>query len=118
MALALMIALQAAAAAPAPASVRGIAPIDFDLASLRAGQTDPLGRPRGCASGESAAILVCGRRGGAYPLEEMTRRYAPERIVAETRLFGNFTGRAYVESKEIAPGQVSNRMMVGIRLPF
>ena len=117
MAWTLMLALQAAA--PAPAAAPPIAPIHFDLASLRAGQADPLGRAR-CSGGESAEILVCGRRGGAnaYPLAEMTRLFARQRIVAETGLIGNLNGRAYVESAVIGPGLISNRMMVGIRLPF
>ena len=118
MALTLMLALQAAAAAPAPAPP--IAPIRFDLASLRAGRSDPLGRARGCTSGDSAEILVCGRRSstGAYPLAEMTRRYAPGPIRAETRLFGSVVGRAYGESVVLDRGAVSHRAMIGIRLPF
>jgi hypothetical protein len=74
-----------------------------------------------CGRGDPVAIVVCGRRsrsGAVYPLDEMARIFDPRPLVAETGLIGNLRGRAYVEGVEIAPGLVSNRLMIGIRLPF
>lgn len=116
MSLALMLALQAAVAPPAPL----VAPIDFDLARYRS-DAPGLGLPgRDCAADAPAAIVVCGRRrsGGAYPMEEMERLYAQEPLVAEIGLIGNARARAYVQSVEFPNGQVSNRVMIGIKLPF
>ena len=115
MSLALMLVLQAAAAPPAPL----VAPIDFDLARYQA-DGPSLARLRDCAAGAPAAIVVCGRRrsGGAYPMEEMERLYARGPLVAETGLIGNARARAYVESVAFPGGQISNRVMIGIKLPF
>jgi hypothetical protein len=115
MSLALMLALQAAAAPPAPL----VAPIDFDLARYRSGEPGLALPGRDCAGG-GAAIVVCGRRrsGGAYPLEEMERLFGSRALVAETGLTGAMRGRAFVESVEFPGGQISNRIMVGIKLPF
>jgi hypothetical protein len=115
MSLALMLVLQAAVPPPAPA--RAVAPIEFDLARVGTGAPG-----RDCAAGDPGAIVVCGRRRsggvGAYPLEEMAAIFEPGPLVAETGLIGTIRARAFVESVEIGPGQVSNRLMVGIRLPF
>lgn len=118
MSMALMLALQAAVAPP-PAQPH-LAPIDFDLARYRPGGPGLDAAGRGCGPGDPAAIVVCGRRrsGGDYPLDEMTLIFGPRPLVAEIGLVGNLRARAYVESVEIAPGLVSNRLMVGIRLPF
>ena len=117
MSLVLILALQAAAPASPPAPL--VAPIDFDLARYRSGEPGLALPGRDCAAG-GAAIVVCGRRrsGGAYPLEEMERLFAQGTLVAETGLVGAMRGRAYVESVEFPSGQVSNRVMVGIKLPF
>lgn len=116
MSLALMLVLQAAVP-PAPPLV---GPIAFDLARYRPAGFGTGLRGRGCAAGDPAAIVVCGRRtgGGAYPLDEMALIFEPRPLVAETGIARNLTGRAYVESVELAPGMVSNRFMVGIRSPF
>ena len=111
MSLALLFALQAAAAGVAPQSP----PKDFDLRNLPSGEA-------GCgdqgASGSD--IVVCGRRRGSgdYPMAEMERRYARKPLIAEIGLGGTVTGRAYVESSEISPGVVSKRAMIGIKTPF
>lgn len=107
MSLALLLALQAPAAAAA-----GPLPIDFDLARVR--PSDPCKEPTG------SEIVVCGRRQGrgGYPMAEMERRYRHKPLVAETGIGGGATARAYVEGVEIAPGVVSRRAKVGIRLPF
>jgi len=112
MSLTMILALQAATAAP-PA----LPAIDFDLARLP--RLDfSLGGPR-CDRADPNAIVICGRRGGAaYPLEEMARRFEPGRIVAETRLFGNVMGDAHVEAVPMDRGAVSNRVMLRMRLPF
>jgi hypothetical protein len=113
MPLALLLALQAAAAA-APA----IARIDFDLA--RFSEID-LGLGRGtCRRDDPNAIVVCGRRGnGTYPLDRMARIFEPGRIVARTHLTGHLTGDVHLERGDFADrGVVPNRIMVGLRLPF
>ncbi|MBV9883634.1 MAG: hypothetical protein JO276_11550 [Sphingomonadaceae bacterium] len=118
MPLALLLALQAAApAAPPPAAAAGIVDSDFDLARF---QPPSLGLPgRGCARADPSAIIVCGRRSaGAYPLAEMALIFEPRHMVAQTRLGGNFIGDVHVESVPMDRGQVSNRVMVGVRLPF
>ena len=117
MSLALMLVLQAAVPPPAPPLV---APIDFDLARYRPADFGPGAAARACRNGDPAAIVVCGRRSstGTYPLDEMAAIFEPGPLVAETRLTGNLQGRAFVEAVELAPGMVSTRFMVGIRLPF
>lgn len=116
MAMAFLLALQAAAATPiAPA----LAPIDFDLARL-ARDGPALTTRRDCARGDPAAIVVCGRRapGGDYPLEAWERAFATRPIVAETRLFGNLMGDVHAESATLDRGAVSQRAMVRLRVPF
>lgn len=117
MSLALMLALQAAAPdAPAPAA---LAAIDFDLARFRPLDLSAAMPGRACNRSDPSTIVVCGRRTqGTYPLDEMASEFEPERIVAETGLIGNLTGNVRVEAVEFPGGQVSNRVMVGIRLPF
>lgn len=113
MALAWLLALQAAAPS-APA-----VPADFDLATFR--PTEPeAGRSPACGSGGGSEIVVCGRRrgGGDYPYEEMERRYQEKPLVAETTIGGGATARAYVESVAMPQGEISKRVMVGIKLPF
>jgi hypothetical protein len=114
MPLALLLALQAAAApAPAPGPLQ----LDFDLARF-----SPSGfglSERACDRSGPSAIVVCGHRvAGAYPLAEMARIFEPGRLVAQTRLTGNLTGDVHVESVPMDRGAVSNRVMVGLRLPF
>ena len=113
MSLALMLALQAAAPAALP-----LAPIDFDLARHRPAEQGPTGR--GCRADEPAPILVCGRRpsGGGYPMAEWARLFAPRPVVAQAELGGGVTTSAYVQQVGFDRGAVSNRIMVGIRLPF
>lgn len=113
MALALLLALQAAATA-APS---GPAPIRFDLGKLRPAGPDPA--PSRCRPGDGNEIVVCGRRGqGAYPYEEMERLFAIKPVVAEKDIGGGATARAYVEGVEIAPGLKSNRALFGIKVGF
>jgi hypothetical protein len=116
MPLAFLLALQAAAAA-APAAAPVIVDSDFDLARY---QPPALGLPgRDCGRADPSAITVCGRRAaGAYPLAEMARIFEPRHIVAETGIAGNLSGNVRVESVPMDRGQVSNRVLVGIRLPF
>ena len=115
MGLAFLLALQAATAAPpAPAA------IDFDLARIEPLEHGLARAGRGCGARAADEILVCGvrPRGGDYPLGEMARLFEPRPIVAETGVTGNVRGRLFVDSATLANGMVSNRVMVGIRLPF
>lgn len=107
----LLIALQSAPApAPPPAEPHRV---DFDLRTYKPS--------RDCGDTAGAdTILVCGRRpgGGAYPLERMAKIFEPGPMDAETGLFGTVRGRAYVEEVPMPGGQVSKRVMIGIKLPF
>jgi hypothetical protein len=107
MSLALLLALQTAAQAPAlpPA-------IEFDLAKVK--PSDP------CRSGGGGSdIVVCGRRPrGDYDIEKWARIFATEPLVAETAIGRGAVARAYSESVAMPGGQVSKRAMVGIKLPF
>ena len=132
MSLLLVLSLQAAAAAtpaasaPPPAGtgqrwampvliVRdgGASPIAFDLDGLRLAGS--------CGGGAAADILVCGprRRAGAFPMAYWARIFGPEPpIRAETDLGGGVQGRIHSEAVPMDRGAVSNRVMVGIRMPF
>ena len=106
MAMTFLLALQAAAPVPVPDG--------FDLRNVPRADAG-----RGCSRDEAGAIVVCGRRPGpGYPMEEMERRYARRPLVAEADLGGGVTGRIYVESAPMARGEVSRRVMVGVRIPF
>jgi len=114
MILSSLLLLAAAAAPPAApaASAPRVADIDFDLAKV-AVEAGRCGRQ---ASGE---ILVCGRRsGGDYPMEEWERIFAARPLLAETEIAPGVTGRAFVQSVQFPNGEVSKRIMVGIKLPF
>ena len=106
MAMTFLLALQAVAPVPVPGG--------FDLRDVpRADAID------GCARDEAGAIVVCGRRPGpGYPMEEMDRLYARRPLVAETGLGGGVTGRVYLDAAPMARGEVSRRVMVGVRIPF
>jgi hypothetical protein len=120
MSLALMMLVQAAAPAPpAPPALPALATIDFDLARYRPADLDRWTLGPSCTRTDPTAIIVCGRRSHAtYPLEEMARLFEPGRIVAETGIAGNLVGGVRVEGVELQPGVVSNRLLVGIRVPF
>lgn len=106
------LAMQAAQPTPAAA-----APIDFDLARVRPTQTRVTDRCEGGASGE---IVVCGRRRSpeAVPSEEMERRYAATPAKAQLRLGGAATASAYVDAVAMPNGEISKRIMIGVKLPF
>jgi len=104
--------LLAAAAAPPATPAPGVADIDFDLAKVAV----EVGRCGRQASGE---ILVCGRRsGGDYPMEEWERIFAARPLLAETEIAPGVTGPAFVESVQFPNGEVSKRVMIGIKRPF
>ena len=114
MALAYLVALQATAPEPAqiPAGAPALPTIQFDLRDLP--------EPSGCTGTGADEILVCGRRDDeSQRLPELppdeTRRGLP---MAETQLFGNVSGRVYLEQVEMQQGLMSRRVMFGIRLPF
>jgi hypothetical protein len=113
MSLALMLALQASAPAPAPVPAHvGIIPVDFDLKEWV--PRDP------CEPGnESSDIVVCGRRNAdQYRLTPLPGGYGPEPVAAEMGLGGGTTGVVYVESVGMPQGQVSKRIMFGIKTRF
>jgi hypothetical protein len=109
-----LLVLQAAAPPPPqnPGGEIPVAAIQFDLRNLP--------QPGGCAGAGPDEILVCGRRDDSADrigelLADDAGRWLP---TAETRLFGNVSGRAYVEQVEIEPGRPIRRAMIGVRLPF
>ena len=112
MAVTLVLALQAMSA-PLPAPP--LLDLDFDLARY-----SRLELGRDCRRDDPSAITVCGRRssGGAYPLAEMARIFEPGRLVARARIVGNLTADIHVENAAMPDGTVSNRLMIGLRLPF
>jgi len=113
MALALLLALQAAP----EADRRPPIPSDFDLARVRPADG---ASGRACTGASAEEIVVCGRRrrGGDYPIEEMARRYAEQPLVAEKDIGGGAKARAFVESATMPDGTISKRIMVGVKLPF
>lgn len=121
MSLILMMSLQAMAAAnpPAPAAPPAPAPaavrwLDFDLARYRSSGSGT------CLGAPASDVLVCGRHGrGAYPIDYWDRIFGPERpIRAEMNLGGGVQGRVYTDAVPMDRGAVSERVLVGIKLPF
>ena len=113
MPVALLIALQAAAQSPVP--------VDFDLSNIRQLDVDLRSVPdRGCEPAEDGAIVVCGRRqpSEGYPRERMAREFAVRPPRAEIGLGGNARGRVYLEQVEMPGGEVSQRIMIGVRTSF
>ena len=121
----LVLAFQVAAAAPASTV---IVLIDFDLARYVASDFEAGFGTQNChRSADPAAIIVCGRRGGGdYPLARMTRIYGPRRIFADVPIAGNPRGGIHMDRVDLdlgatqsaLPDHISNRIMVGLRLPF
>lgn len=122
MSLSLLLGLQAAVpGAPAASAPLEVLPIAFDIAAL-ARQPQSLTWSNRCERSGGSVIVVCGNLGsGAAPLdmEALARIFEPNRrIVAEASLGGGVIGRTYVEAVPLDRGAVSNRAMIGIRLPF
>jgi len=117
MALALMVAIQAASAMPAQAQPDGVLPLTFDLAEVSAQEREQL-----CGTSDGVEIVVCGNRdagsGGDPRMARWSLMFAREPLVAETSLGNGVTGRVFTEQVEFPRGDVSRRAMVGIRLPF
>lgn len=108
MSLALLIALQSAAQAPAGPPL----PIDFDLARVK--PADPCG-----AGAAGSDIVVCGRRPrGDFDFEKWERVFKTEPLMAEISIGDGAVARAYVESVEMPGGQISKRVMVGVKMKF
>ena len=110
--VALFLMLQTAAASPVPVSS------DFDLAKLRAPDANLSATGR-CGTGTGAEIVVCGRRRSADADHD---RYRPEfsekPLLAEIGIGGGATARVFVDSVGMPNGEVSKRIMVGIKVPF
>jgi hypothetical protein len=115
MALAFLLALQAAAASP---EAPGVTAVDFDLAEATKRQQAEAAR--GCGQPGAGEIVVCGRRPGAgdYPLEKWERVFREKPLVAEKGIGGGAVARAYTEQVELGSGQMSRRAMVGVKLKF
>lgn len=129
MSLILVLSLQAAAvatpaaSAPPPAIRPGWTLVDpgvlqfgpdlrtFDLAGIRGG---------GCRGAAGVEVLVCApRRGNGYPIDYWARFFPPEGpIRAEMNLGNGIQGRLYTDAVPMDRGAVSNRVLVGIKLPF
>lgn len=120
MPLALILLLQAAATPAAPHP--GWDALDFDLARYRPEDDEAAFSIRACPRGaEGDAIVVCGRRGGGaggYPMAEMERRYAVHPLIAETGVAGDLRANVRIEAAPMDRGQVSNRILIGLKLPF
>ena len=107
MPLILLVGLQVAIARPVP--------MDFDLAKYKPSES--------CESVSPYDVVVCGRRhvdrNRIYPIEG---DYETGPFMAQTRIGGMNVGIAG-ERKDFSQdsahnGMVSNRMMVGIKIPF
>jgi hypothetical protein len=113
---ALLLVLQAAPAAPPIPAAFDVLPVTVNIAALGA-RADGLGWGR-CPREDRTAIVVCGDRGGpGLDMDALRRRYERRPLVAEYGL-GGATAAAYVERAVLGRGEVSNRLMVGIRVPF
>lgn len=110
MALTLLLALQAAG--QPLSSDAGTA--GFDLARM------PPPAPDACRGQNPSDIVVCGRRqaGDGYRLKEMPRTYEENPLRAETSIGGGAKARAFVDSVAMPDGQISKRIMFGIKVPF
>lgn len=113
MVAAFFLMLQAASPLPAPPP----APADFDLATWWPAR--PVGLD-GCPISDGGDVVICGRRTRTddYPMEEMARLFEPKPLVAQLPLGNAVTARAYVERVDLPNGVISNRMMIGLKLPF
>ena len=79
-------------------------PPDFDLRAVR-------------PSADPNAIVVTGRR-PSQRIEPTAESAEPPLGRAEIGLFGQVKGNLHVESQTFGNGTVSQRLMVGIKLPF
>lgn len=115
MSLSLLLALQAATPMLTDRQLQ-----DFDLKEFeRAAEAGPgPGARRRCASDDPNQIIVCGSRGQGQRLEPLPDIYEKGPIMAETRLFGRVTGCVCLEKATMPGGAVSNRIVVGLKMPF
>ena len=111
MALFLVLALQAAAPT--------LPAVDFDLARLRHSNRDA-NSSRGPSRSEGAEIIVIGRRPppNAYRLPELPEIWGERPVRAERSLGGGAVAGIYVDSVEFPGGQISQRILFGIKVPF
>lgn len=109
MSLALLLALQAAPQATA----EPVPEIDFDLARVKAAD------PCRTGSGGGSDIVVCGRRpGGDFDYEKWERVFRTKPLTAETSIGPGAVAGIWVESVEMPGGQVSKRVLVGVKVKF
>ena len=112
MKLFLLLSVQAAAA-PAPPPSAKVDAIDFDLARVKPAD------PAACGGrSQGPEIVVCGhRKGYAYPLAEMAKIFEAKPLRAEKDIGGGAVADVHVEHTNV--GNIpTNRIMVGIKLPF
>lgn len=98
MILRLMMALQSIGAGA------GDIPADFDLKSVK-------------PSPDANAIIVTGRH-QSQRVEREAVSTEPPLGRAETGLFGKVKGNLHVESQSFGNGTTSQRVMVGVKVPF
>lgn len=109
MSLALLLALQAAP----PASPEPLPSIDFDLARVKPAD------PCRTGAGGGSDIVVCGRRlGGDFDYEKWERVFRTAPLVAETPIGPGAVAGIWVESVAMPGGQVSKRVLVGVKVKF
>jgi hypothetical protein len=109
MSLALLLALQAAP----PPSAEPLPSIDFDLAGVKPAD------PCRTGGGPGSDIVVCGRRpGGVFDFEKWERVFRTRPLLAERSIGRGAVARAYVESVAMPGGQVSKRVLVGVKVAF
>ena len=107
-----ILALEAAAAAAAPL------PVDYDLANPTPAERS-INATGQCSTEDNVEIVVCGRRRGpGYDMDKWARIFETKPLVAEADIGGGATARAFLQRVEMPNGEVSNRMMIGIKLPF
>ena len=69
--------------------------------------------------GPGSDIVVCGRRPpGVYDYEKWERVFRTDPLLAETSIGPGAVAAAWVESVEMPGGQVSKRVMVGVKVAF
>ncbi len=91
-------------------------PIDFDLRPRVVGDACAAGRP----ATDEDEVLVCGRRDAAsrYRLVPLDTSRFESDLRAEATIVGDLKGAAELDRQELAPGLVSNRVMLRLKLPF
>lgn len=100
----LMLAQAAGTPPPAAPASEALAPIDFDLRTVKPATDE---------------IVVTARRQDDQRMPPLTAYVAEEALPrAETGLFGNVRGAITAEQHALPGGVISNRAMVKLKVPF